>query len=127
MMFILPGANTLFKAWIADTKSILLLVLLVGIAAWAYLYLSDRHAPPGPPRLPFLGNMLQLPKKMQFLRFTEWSQQYGLFAYYLLYFCTYSLAWPVRRRIGPIFSLKLLGQNIVVLSSHKAATDLLGM
>jgi hypothetical protein len=28
--------------------------------------------------------------------------------------------------LGPIFSLKLLGQNIVVLSSHKAATDLLG-
>jgi hypothetical protein len=28
--------------------------------------------------------------------------------------------------IGHIFSLKLLGQSVVVLNSHKVATDLLG-
>jgi hypothetical protein len=27
---------------------------------------------------------------------------------------------------GPIFSLRLLGQNVIVLNSHKAAVDLLG-
>lgn len=36
-----------------------------------------QYAPPGPPRLPLLGNLLQVPRQFQFLKFTEWSQQYG--------------------------------------------------
>ncbi|KAI0793004.1 cytochrome P450 [Irpex lacteus] len=61
-----------------------------------------RYAPPGPPRLPLLGNLLQVPRQFQFLKFTEWSQQYG-----------------------PIFSLDLPGRHIVVLNNFKVAADIL--
>ena len=33
--------------------------------------------PPGPRGLPLLGNVLQLPK-FQWLRFTEWKDEYGV-------------------------------------------------
>ncbi|TFK67280.1 cytochrome P450 [Pluteus cervinus] len=57
--------------------------------------------PPGPKGLPILGNIFQLPP-LQFLRFTEWKEQFG-----------------------PIFSLNLAGQPVIVINSLEAAVDLL--
>ncbi|KAI0792996.1 cytochrome P450 [Irpex lacteus] len=77
-------------------------VVLIGVATWTvFSSLRKRHSPPGPPRLPILGNVLQVPTQMPWIQFTEWSKQYG-----------------------PIFSLDLLGQQVVVLNTHKAAGDL---
>lgn len=69
------------------------------------LYLRpNRYAklPPGPPGIPVLGNLLQLPKHFAFLKFHEWSKQYG-----------------------PIFSVNLAGQRVVVVNSVKTAADVL--
>ncbi|KAI0700086.1 cytochrome P450 [Cytidiella melzeri] len=86
----------------SDTRLASAVVVCVGVATWTvYSYLRNRHAPPGPPRLPLLGNMLQMPTQMPWIRFTEWSEKYG-----------------------PIFSLNILGQQIVVLNTSKAAADL---
>ena len=54
-------------------------VLVVGLAPWIVFSLlrRRRHTPPGPPRLPLLGNALQIPSQLQFIQFTEWSQTYG--------------------------------------------------
>ena len=110
-------------AWISSTRLTSLVVVLVAIVAWAiYSQFSDRHAPPGPPRLPLLGNVLQMPRQMQFMRFSEWSQIYGMCSYHSMPFTTTNDL----ERAGHIFSLKILGQNVVVLNSHKAAIDLLG-
>lgn len=52
--------------------------LLVGIVGWVVVSsLRRRHTAPGPPRLPLLGNVLQVPQELQFIKFTEWSEQYG--------------------------------------------------
>ncbi|KAJ3724070.1 cytochrome P450 [Lentinula raphanica] len=58
--------------------------------------------PPGPPGLPILGNVLQLPRSQPWLTFDNWTKQYG-----------------------PIFYLNIAGQDTIVLGRHKAATDLL--
>ncbi|KAI9926209.1 hypothetical protein MW887_004672 [Aspergillus wentii] len=50
--------------------------------------------PPGPPCLPIIGNIHQIPKTGAHLKFTDWASTYG-----------------------PIFSLKLGTQTVVVLSS----------
>ncbi|EIM88908.1 cytochrome P450 [Stereum hirsutum FP-91666 SS1] len=60
-----------------------------------------RNLPPGPKGLPLVGNLFQLPQ-FQWLRFTEWKEEFG-----------------------PIFSLNFAGQPVVVLNSHKVTTDLL--
>ncbi|KAI1170039.1 cytochrome P450 [Nemania sp. FL0916] len=58
--------------------------------------------PPGPPTLPFLGNLHQIPKTRRHIQFQKWAQEYG-----------------------PIYSLILGTKVLIVLSSNEAVKDLL--
>lgn len=58
--------------------------------------------PPGPDGVPILGNMLQIPPHHSWLKFKEWADQYG-----------------------PIIRFTILGRENVVLSTERAANDLL--
>ncbi|TFK64021.1 cytochrome P450 [Pluteus cervinus] len=62
---------------------------------------SRHRFPPGPKGLPLFGNIFQIPP-FQFIQFTEWKTQFG-----------------------PIFSLNLAGQQVVVINSINVAVDLL--
>lgn len=60
--------------------SLTLLALLVIVAHWFQSPSKVKEPlPPGPPRLPVLGNIMRLGEiaKFPWLKFTEWSQQYG--------------------------------------------------
>ncbi|KZW01067.1 cytochrome P450 [Exidia glandulosa HHB12029] len=57
---------------------------------------------PGPPGYPIIGNLLDVPPKDGYLKFTKWKKTYG-----------------------PIFELKVLDRTIVVINSHSVAVDLL--
>ncbi|KAH8801444.1 cytochrome P450 [Xylogone sp. PMI_703] len=57
--------------------------------------------PPGPPTIPFLGNLHQIPTTKAYLKFQEWS-----------------------RRYGPIVSLKLGPGNLIILNSPRVVRDL---
>ncbi|KAL7787173.1 cytochrome P450 [Trichoderma ceciliae] len=58
--------------------------------------------PPGPPTLPLIGNLHQMPKKNAHLQFQKWAEEYG-----------------------PVYSLMLGTRVAVVLSSDVAVKDLL--
>ncbi|KUI65817.1 O-methylsterigmatocystin oxidoreductase [Cytospora mali] len=58
--------------------------------------------PPGPPTLPIIGNLHQIPKSRVHVQFKKWADQYG-----------------------PIYSLILGTQVMIVLSSDVAVKDLL--
>ncbi|KAI0810998.1 cytochrome P450 [Irpex lacteus] len=95
--------DKLISVFLADSRLTLVsafFVLVIG----TYLArgVSRRlHTAPGPPRLPFLGNVLQIPAELQFLQYAKWAQKYG-----------------------PIFSLDVLGRHAVVLNTYKAAGDI---
>ncbi|KAK7966406.1 uncharacterized protein PG986_000683 [Apiospora aurea] len=55
-----------------------------------------RNFPPGPPTIPFIGNISQVPKAKGFLKFHEWQAEYG-----------------------SIIGLKFGSQNVVVLNNYK--------
>ncbi|KZO99740.1 cytochrome P450 [Calocera viscosa TUFC12733] len=58
--------------------------------------------PPGPPGLPLLGNILQIPSQFLAYKLHDWSKQYG-----------------------PIYTFWMMGQPFVVLNSIKVAADVL--
>ncbi|GJE93712.1 cytochrome P450 [Phanerochaete sordida] len=58
--------------------------------------------PPGPPGLPFVGNAYQIPHDRQWLKFDEWTKQYG-----------------------DIVQISVMGQPTVIIGSAQIASDLL--
>lgn len=93
-----------------------LLTLALASLILSLVYLAVRHVlhpakqsatnfPPGPPTIPFLGNLHQIPLTKPFLQFAEWSRTHG----------SHGL---VGLRLGP-------SSSAVVVNSWKAARDLL--
>ncbi|KAL5323736.1 hypothetical protein ACEPPN_008277 [Leptodophora sp. 'Broadleaf-Isolate-01'] len=83
--------------------------ILLGLAALVgltYLILTvgwrGRALPPGPPTIPLLGNLHQMPLKNAHLKFTEWAQKYG-----------------------GIYSLKLGPGTMVVLTDRRLIKNLI--
>ncbi|KAH8677106.1 cytochrome P450 [Ilyonectria robusta] len=64
--------------------------------------MRPKSYPPGPPTLPIIGNLHQMPMTNLHLKLQEWTKQYG-----------------------PIISLKLGTQDMVVVSSDKIVRDLI--
>ncbi|KAI3608916.1 cytochrome [Moniliophthora roreri] len=62
----------------------------------------ESYLPPGPPKIPILGNLHVFPTASAHIKFAEWGQQYG-----------------------DIYSLKISSGNAVVVNSMEAAAELL--
>lgn len=85
--------------------AILLLAAILGVLLLYRLSRIGRRPkgyPPGPPTLPLLGNLHLMPKEKGHLQFQKWAQEYG-----------------------PIYSLILGTQVMIVLSSDQVVRDLL--
>ncbi|KAH7024594.1 cytochrome P450 [Microdochium trichocladiopsis] len=99
--------------WVALTSA---LVLLLGLPAaqWILNTLRPSHFPPGPPITPGLGNLLQMPLKKPYLRFQQWSREFGP-------------EGPDGKtgKKAEIIGLKLGTANMVVLSSARVVHELL--
>lgn len=84
-----------------------ILTLLLGLlgAGLTYIILfvgrREKNLPPGPPTIPVLGNIHQIPKKGAHFQFTKWAKQYG-----------------------GIYSLKLGTGNAVVLTDRRLVKEL---
>ncbi|KAJ5634636.1 hypothetical protein N7528_002478 [Penicillium herquei] len=79
--------------------------LLIGLAALFRILRIGRRPknyPPGPPTLPIIGNIHQMPSRDAHLQFQKWADEYG-----------------------PVYSLILGTKTLVVLSSDEAVKDLL--
>ncbi|KAI0019003.1 cytochrome P450 [Xylariomycetidae sp. FL0641] len=86
--------------------SLLLALSLVagGYLTWRLLRIGHRPAdlPPGPPTVPLLGNLHQMPRENAHLQFTRWAKEYG-----------------------PIYSLMLGTKTMIVLTSDEVVKDLI--
>jgi uncharacterized SAM-binding protein YcdF (DUF218 family) len=78
--------------------ALLVALLLYTLAPWK----KAPNLPPGPPGIPLLGNILQLPTKKLFLKLHEWTATYG-----------------------DLYTLNVAGKTIVVLGSATTSGDLL--
>ena len=111
-----------FKLILMDVRlSITVLVGVMAICIVAYYRSPWRRLPPGPPGLPFIGNLLALKERRIWLTFTKWSNLYGGWGLSIR-----SLTLQQTNYIsGPIMHVNVLGQPLIVLNTHKATADLL--
>jgi hypothetical protein len=87
----------MLRAWMA-------LGFLFTLFVWRISRIGRRpkNLPPGPPTLPIIGNLHQMPKENVHLQFQKWAQKYG-----------------------PVYSLVLGTKVTIVLSSDVAVKELL--
>ncbi|KAG7441676.1 cytochrome P450 [Guyanagaster necrorhizus] len=80
--------------------------LALGAFAWVFISLlrgtRSGPIPPGPRRLPIIGNLLDMPTEREWVTWAEWGKRYG-----------------------GISSATVLGQTIIVLNSYNVAKELL--
>ncbi|EJD49130.1 cytochrome P450 [Auricularia subglabra TFB-10046 SS5] len=87
----------------AATLAVLLVVTVCAVArGTAFILRTSRRLPPGPRRIPWLGNVLDLPTERHWVQFSSWANEHG-----------------------DVVCLTALGQPIIVLSSSEAVDDLL--
>jgi hypothetical protein len=80
-----------------------LLILVLGLL-WRLSRVGRRPSnyPPGPPTLPIIGNLHQIPNEGRHVQFEQWAREYG-----------------------PVYSLMLGTKVMIVLNSDQAIKDLL--
>lgn len=102
----------------------LLVLLTLGfiLCLWSlYRWLTrHHHLPPGPPGDPFIGHIRVFPRSNHHEVFTKWSQQYGRP-------CSrhHVEDLTLNTSLGDVMHFNILGKSIIVLSSQRAAQDLL--
>jgi len=102
-----------------------LAVLATLLASSVVYYLSSKRPitplPPGPKKLPILGNLFNFPRNDPHIAYMNWSRQIGAA---LIFFLVVRDADD--SSIGSdILHLAIPGRTIIVLDSVTAATDLL--
>ena len=75
--------------------------------------------PPGPPRLPYIGNVLDMPKSHLWEKAATWKKKYGIVGIQLMSFVLTS------RNPGDIVYLENFGAPFVILNSYETTIDLL--
>jgi hypothetical protein len=75
--------------------------------------------PPGPKRLPVVGNLFSMPSQEEWITYKKWSEESGVRSRLHLV----PANWPMSG--SDIIHADILGSHFVILNSIKAANDLL--
>lgn len=100
-------------------------VLVALLGSLLIYYVNSKRSiaplPPGPKKLPFLGNFFNAPRSDPHIAYRNWSRQCGTAILIIS-----SPAWDANVFLGSdIIHFATPGKNIIVLNSAAAAIDLL--
>ena len=109
----MAGPFTLFNVTVA-----------LGVAVpffWVLFKGSSAPLPPGPKKLPLIGNLLDMPTDHEWLKFAEWASRYG--GHSTITFAFFFMSNP--HYTGDLMSASVFGQQIIIVSSAKTAIEML--
>ena len=78
--------------------------------------------PPGPSRLPLLGNLLDMPTSHEWLTFAEWGKKWGMESHVVSLF---NLFIDLSVLPGPMTTVSVFGQTMIIVNSAKTANDMM--
>lgn len=117
---------TMFESLSTLSQFVLCCALLV---PYVYRRANDARAgkpyPPGPPRLPFIGSLLHVPKDHEWLAYERMGKQYG--GHRSSRSALLKIPIQVLTEVGvgsDLVHLDVLGSHIIVVNSAKAANEL---
>ncbi|KAK7047633.1 hypothetical protein VNI00_006401 [Paramarasmius palmivorus] len=96
-------------------------VLLARLLRRSSRLIHELPLPPGPPKLPFLGNLLQLPRHREWEIYLQWDKQYGA----LLSPFLDEVSYNSQGNNSGIIQFSAAGTSIVVINNAQIAIDLL--
>ena len=110
------------RSFIAENKVVALAIASFSLLSALYVYRKTRLSavlPPGPPKAPILGNLLQMPKERPWLKYAQWTEEYG--EIYL------AMSWRMilHFRLGDIVHVRVFNQHLIILSNYEDATRLM--
>jgi hypothetical protein len=104
-----------------------LLVVALAFLAFSTLYSRGKQKklpfPPGPTRLPVIGNLLDMPAGAEWITYKQWGKLYG--ARVLYPGVPYLYAILACNLDSDVLHVDVLGTHIVIINSVKAANELL--
>ena len=109
-------------SFITDNKVVALAIASFSFLSALYVYRKSRLStvlPPGPPQAPILGNLFQMPKERPWLKYAQWTEEYG--ESYL------AMSWELilHSRLGDIVHVRVFNQHLFILSNYEDATKLM--
>lgn len=80
--------------------------------------------PPGPKRLPLIGNLLDMPRTLEWRTYHSWAKELSLFAFAPL-FWRFLMSVVNTRLESDIIYVNIAGTSLILLDTLEGANDLL--